>query len=153
MSDERDIHRGHVLWAFLTAPMAGAAVLGMLSAWTPRGDPSLAILVAMGGAIVGYPIAFALGIPAYFLLRRRVRPRLTYPVLVGAIIAAAPFAVSDLAFGSASANPSALFSVVGMAFLSGAVGGLAFWLIAIKTDRNAVRFFGPPREPPADAFD
>lgn len=153
MSDERDTHRGHVLWAFLTAPMAGAVTLGVTSVWTSNGDPSMGVLMAMGGAMVGYLIAFVLGVPAYLLLRRRVKPRLIYPVLVGGVIAAAPFAVGDLASGSALANPSVLSSVAGMAFLSGAVGGLVFWLIAVKTDKNAKHFFGPIREQPADAFD
>lgn len=153
MSDELARHRMHVVWGFLAAPLAGAGALGILSAWLPGDNSSAAAAMAIGGAIVGYLIAFALGIPAYLVLRKRVKPRLVYPTLGGAIIASAPFVVGELAFGVNRASLVGLFEIVRLAFPAGAVGGLAFWLIAVKSDANANRFFGPPREQPADVFD
>ncbi len=153
MSDNRTRHRMHVIWAFLAAPLAGAGALGVLSAWLPGSNSSMAAAMAIGGAIVGYLIALTLGVPAYLVLRKRVKPRLVYPTLGGAIIASTPFMLGSLASGLDGASLTGLLQTVGLAFPAGAVGGFTFWLIAVRADPNARQFFGPPIEQPADAFD
>jgi hypothetical protein len=151
MTDDRRRHRTLVAWAFVAAPLIGAVVLGMLSA-VMGDDPRVGVLEVFGGAVVGYLIALFLGIPAYFILRRRIRPRLIYVALVGALIASAPIVVVSLALGQGPPD-LAEFQVAGLAFLSGAAGGLTFWLIAVRGDPHADRHFGPQKQEPADAFD
>jgi hypothetical protein len=152
MTEDRRRHRTLVVWAFFAAPACGAVTLGVVSA-TSSTDASVALATAIIGAVVGYVIALVLGVPSYLILRRRLRPRLVYPVLVGGLIAAGPFALGGLGGISNPAGLATLVVVLGQVFLSGAAGGFAFWLIAMKADPHADRHFGPQKEQPADAFD
>jgi hypothetical protein len=151
MTEEQRHHQSLVVWGFIAAPLVGAAALGVGSACL--GDGPVAYLVAIGGAVVGYLITLVLGVPAYLVLRKRIRPRFIYPIGVGGFIAAAPVAIGALADSSNAGELIAQLRFPGLVFFCGALGGLAFWLIAIKADPNAHRFFGPRREQPADAFD
>src|SRR5262245_36854526 len=82
-----------VALGFLVAPLVPAALWALAGVW--RGlslaayVPSV-ILIALYGA---YPVAVLLGVPAYFLLRCQLRPRLITIALAGGLIAAAPWPV------------------------------------------------------------
>jgi hypothetical protein len=94
----------------------------------------------------GYPAAFIFGLPAYFSLRDRLRPRLVYALLLGGLVAAAPWALLTLvgpnpSFASIGDHVTVqngqktlwgwieAFKLVGEVFLLGLVGGGAFWCV------------------------
>jgi hypothetical protein len=144
-----------VALGFLMAPLAPAALWLLPGLW--HGTPlaslrSLVMLVAMVG---GYPAVVLLGVPAYFLLRRRLRPRLITVALAGGLIAAAPWA----AWLPLLPNPSDAWDsrchrvidghttlcgyvedmqFIALVFGLGVIGGIAFWICAIWRDANLV---------------
>jgi hypothetical protein len=106
------------------------------------------LLVAIYG---GYPATVLLGLPAYFLLRRRLSPKLVTVALVGGLIAAAPWPVLMLL----SPNPHDAWigscqtvmdgrttwcgylegmKFVALVFCLGVIGGITFWICAIWRD-------------------
>jgi hypothetical protein len=99
-----------------------------------------------------YPPTILLGVPTYFLLRHRVRPRIWILMLAGGIIAAAPWAAYLLYVeGPTNGSIGTLFSdcqnvidhkttwcglnstleFFAMLFELGAAGGLIFWLCLV----------------------
>jgi hypothetical protein len=97
-----------------------------------------------------------LGLPAYFMLRRRLSPRLITVALAGGLIAAAPWSVlmpllpnpSDAWIGSChtviDGHTTWCGYLEGMKFVAlvfglGIIGGLAFWICAIWRDARLVR--------------
>ena len=100
-----------------------------------------------------YPAALIFGVPAFLILRRRLKPRVINCVLVGGVVAAAPWLLLVL-FGS---NPDYAvvgthitvqhglktlwgwidgLKMVGWIFGLGLIGGLAFWTAAVFDPRR-----------------
>ncbi len=122
--------------AFIAAPLfaslltgAGLATFtgGAMGPWLP-----MAFGIAVVALMVAAPLTVVLGIPAYLLLRRRVKARLTGSALTGAAIAATPWLAVVLA-GAASgslAEPWTILWPLGLLIVVGAASGALFWWIA-----------------------
>ena len=86
--------------------------------------------------IGGYPVTIVLGVPAYFLLRNRVKDRLVTTTLVGGTIACLPWLVICTLLNFYSSGPSGwaelMYETTIPAFGCGCVSGSVFWLIAHK---------------------
>ncbi len=112
-------------------------------------------LVVVFGA---YPITILFGVPAYLVLKRRVRLKFLTICLVGGVIAAAPWLLLTL-----FTNPDyamigdrvtvqnghktwfgwiEILRFLGECFIFGAIGGAVFWALAIFKWR-------PPQAPPS----
>jgi hypothetical protein len=101
------------------------------------------IIYALVGA---YPTAIVLGVPTYFLLRRRLEPRLGNCALAGSTVAVLPWFFLTLAGAPTQASIGERATVIngsytaygwlmnaqflGVIGLAGAVGGALFWAIA-----------------------
>jgi hypothetical protein len=72
-----------VLVGFLVAPLCGAVLVAFWYAAASTGWSLLLFLIA--AAVGGYMVALILGLPAYLILRRLLRPRLIYVVLKAAL--------------------------------------------------------------------
>ena len=138
-----------ILLGFLVAPAAALLAATLQPAYD--GLPSFferiwrtAIFYGIFGA---FPPAIALGLPAFFLLRRRVAPTVINCGLAGAVIAALPWIVVTLlpqAADEASIGGQQTIAdghltaygwlmqgqLVGMIALFGLAGGIIFWTIA-----------------------
>lgn len=138
-----------VIVAFVVVPGLTAFVVAL---WMPlyAGLPSFAervwrstIMYSLFGA---YPATTVLGIPAYFMLRRHFAPKLANCSLVGAAIAALPWAFLSVASAPDQASIDGRATVIngartiygwltatqfiGQVALFGALGGALFWAIA-----------------------
>jgi hypothetical protein len=134
--------------AFLIAPLSGSIVF---AGWYV---PALRLDWLMGfiwtvifAATVAYSIALVVGVPAYLVLRRLLRPRLFNVVLSGGLVATAPFTLLGIITVLGKPNPSMTWAdvvefivFVGPIFAAGLVTGLAFWLIAVWRDPNPERY-------------
>lgn len=140
--------RWRIILAFLIAPLvpsAAAATVTLVDGLPNGGYLQWLVLVALIG---GYPAALILGLPAFFILRSRLRPRFMYVTFAGGLVAAAPWLLLVL-FGP---NPDMATSgehvtvvsgaktlwgwlegmrMIGGAFLLGLMGGAAFWFISM----------------------
>ncbi|HTO80976.1 MAG TPA: hypothetical protein VMQ73_02025 [Methylomirabilota bacterium] len=113
---------------------------------------SQVMLAALYG---GYPATMLLGIPAYFLLRPRLRPRLITIALCGGIIAAVPWLVVGLLLPNPSyADIDGCRTVVAghttwcgywedlkfiaFVFGLGTIGGVVFWICAVWRDADLI---------------
>jgi len=140
-----------IAFGFFAAPLVPAALWLLPGLW--GGAPlasygSQVMLVAVYGA---YPATMLLAVPAFFALRRRIRPRLITILLAGGLIAAAPWPSLMLLLP----NPEEAWigscrTVVdgkttwcgyleGMKFIAfvfglGAIGGVAFWICVVWRD-------------------
>lgn len=126
-----------VIAAFALAPtIAGVAFAVFILVVRPAlGGPSPTLqdvgMVVVLTAIGGYPPAFILGIPAYFILRAFVRLTPLHYVGVGMIIAALPWiALSPWARINSE-------NVIAVAAISGGLGGAVFWLVLTVGRRRA----------------
>jgi len=124
-----------------------------MPAYEGIGDPIERIWrSALAFAVFGaYPATVILGIPGFFILRRRFDATLINCLLTGAVVAALPwFILSTLALpdsahigGLATVADGSLtaygwltnLTVVGRIAFLGAVGGALFWLIAAAGSR------------------
>ena len=133
---------------FLLAPLVPAVVWGLFVSGQrfPQTDIDF---IGIAAVYFGYPATLVLGVPAYLLLRRRVRPTLPTVVLVGGLVAATPWLVLMLLNENAAQatwrgfleHLKFLFFVFGL----GAVGGLTFWIAVVcKEPRLA------GKEPPSE---
>jgi hypothetical protein len=127
---------------FLFAPFVPAVVFSIMQ-WGGLGG---ILPVLIYGA---YPAAIVLGIPAYFLLRHWVGPRLVTIMLVGGVIAALPWLMLFLLPQSGSVRSEIndcvtridgyvtwcgmvdAFKLAAEIFSYGALGGLVFWLCVV----------------------
>jgi len=140
-----------VAFGFVAAPLVPAALWMLPELW--NGAPlasygSFVMLVAIYGA---YPATILLGVPAYFVLRRRMRPLLVSLLLAGGLIAAAPWPALMLLLP----NPQDAWiggchtvvdgkttwcgywegvKFIGWIFALGATGGVAFWICVVWRD-------------------
>lgn len=111
------------------------------------------VRTALINAVVGaYPAALVLGVPAYLLLRRRLRPTVLNCAAVGAVIAAIPWLLlglllsPDYAYSSGHVTHQngqitlwGLFDLsvfTGWIGLLGAGAGVLFWLITVPGGRG-----------------
>jgi hypothetical protein len=148
MSAEADAASLRIAKAFLIAPMFGSIVL---AGWydPAKGLDWLIDLFGMAlfAAAAAYSIALVVGVPAYLVLRRRLRPRLGYVVISGGLVAAAPLALFGAIDVLKTPKPSLTWAEViefvgsiGPIFAAGAVTGLVFWLVAVWRDPNPNRY-------------
>ena len=135
-----------VLLAFAVAPLAAAILFTLVEGDSMRMLGSTAIIGAYGPAII-------FGVPAYFLLRNRVRMRLVASIIVGGLIAALPWFLLTLQPGPDQATLGDCVAVIdgkttlcgffqtllwlGQIALYGAFGGLVFWICAAWQPRRA----------------
>jgi hypothetical protein len=131
-----------------------------MACWTPAYDglPSLAERVwrtAQVYAIVGaYPATLVFGVPAYFLLRRHFTAGLISCSIVGAIVAALPWAIIGLLpSGATQASVGGSATVIdgvrtaygwllaAQSILQiaafGLLGGAVFWVVAVGNRRQS----------------
>lgn len=143
--------------AFLVAPGLAAVVLAcMTPLYNGLPLPERILRSAVTFAIFGaYPATLLFGLPAYFLLRSRLRPRAWICAFIGAVVAAAPFSLLSLLSTPDYAYSGGQVTVmdgritfwgyvqrgrfVGMIGLFGALAGFLFWLIAVAGARLAPR--------------
>jgi Holliday junction DNA helicase RuvA len=138
-----------VIAAFLIAPGVAALILAaVMPAYPGLDDPLERVLrTAWAIATIGaYPATVVLGLPAFFMLRRRFDPKLTNCSLTGAVVAVLPWALLSLLStpDQASVNGRAtvidgsntafgwlmIGQLLGQIALAGAVAGALFWAIA-----------------------
>lgn len=143
-----------IVAAFLIVPGAAALLMAILMpAYDGLADPVERIgRTALGTAVVGaYPTALLLGVPAFFMLRRRFDPTLLNCSLTGAVVAGLPWFILSTLFQPDSASIGGRATVidgsltaygwltnlkfVGLIAAFGAVGGALFWLIAAAGSR------------------
>jgi hypothetical protein len=103
--------------------------------------------------IVAYGAVALIGVPVFFLLRWRVRPRLATLAAAGGLIALVPWFVVVPPFGTSPASYAAVgdcvtvidgartwcghllnLKLAAFMFALGALGGLTFWLAAVWGD-------------------
>ena len=116
-----------IVLAFVAAPVTASLSFGLImAASVPHGDPVvtsfLQVVCLMGifGLVLAAVSTVAVGIPAYLLLKSRIRPRLAYCVLAGAILASLTACL-----------PTAIpWGWVAAAGASGAFAGCIFWMVA-----------------------
>ena len=140
--------------AFIVVPGAAALLMAIL-------QPLYAGLsnywdrvfgTALVYAVVGaYPSAIVLGVPAYLLLRNRLRPTLINCAVVAAIVAALPWLLLALvsspdyaSYGGHVTYENGGITVAGLFYwlidigkicIFGAAAGMLFWLIAVPVAR------------------
>jgi uncharacterized membrane protein len=105
------------------------------------------ILFSLGGSLVsGFGFALVasfyaivpaalVGIPAYLVLRRVAKPNIWLSIAVGALTASLPWIL-------ASAFSPVLVMVAVLGAPLGAIGGLIFWLIALRPLTRAIESAG-----------
>ena len=129
-----------LLLGLVLAPLLPAVLFSLIES----GDLGSVWLAAVFG---GYPAAIVLGIPAYLLLRNRVEPRVGTLMLVGGLIAMAPWLLLSLVSGADQAAVGncvtvidgrrtwcgylSMIDMLARIFAYGAIGGLAFWICAV----------------------
>jgi len=136
---------------FLVAPLVPAALWllpGLAFGASIAGYSSFVIVVTVYAA---YPAVILLGVPIFFALRRRIRPRLMPILFVGGLIAAAPWSVlllllpnpQDAWIGGCHTVVDAKTTLcgyaeglkfIGLVFGLGAIGGAAFWICVVWRD-------------------
>ena len=105
----------------------------------PGGTASNALgFGAFLGIFYGVAPALVLGLPAVYVLRGVVRPTLKAAVATGAIVASIPVVLAALAI-----NP-VVFLVTLASIPLGAVGGAAFWFVALRNLRPVEVGATPP---------
>ena len=133
----RWLHAIRVVFAFLIAPVAGALTFAGASALSDHiyvvPFQRISIFTFTVPLIIGgYPPAVLLGVPAYFLLRNRVKVRLATIMFVGGLIAGIPwFIISTLMILSStrlSEWAAVNYETTIPAFGCGCVSGFVFWL-------------------------
>jgi hypothetical protein len=134
----------HSIWrivaAFLFAPLVAAVAM---AAWFERGVLSFdeIYMISVFGA---YPATLLLGLPTFFFLRKRARASPLNCALAGACVAAAPWLAIGLIFAFHSSLSREWINQMEFVLevsAFGALGGCAFWLIALaRVPRDA-----PPR--------
>lgn len=144
--------RWRIIAAFLIAPLVAAFVL---ACYLPAYDglPHISDRIIRSTALYcffgGYPTSLAFGVPAYLLLRRRVKPTWWACALAGGAVAAAPWLfLTLLPPGAATFEQTGQHVTVqngvrtlwgwieGLGFAGeigalGLIGGLCFWLVAV----------------------
>ena len=148
-----------ILLAFALAPVPAALAVACLAMGDePFGQAHrFASIVFLGLLFAGYPAVLLLGVPAFLLLRQKLRPTALNCGFVGAAIAALPcgllglFSVSNYSFDGrhwlVQQGHRTLWgwlefgTTEGWIALIGAVTGLVFWIVAstgIKPSKPAV---------------
>jgi hypothetical protein len=150
-SDRDQPPRWRVIAAFLIAPLVSAFALACyLPAYDglPHTSDRIIRSTALYCFFGGYPSALVVGVPAYLLLRRRLKPTWLNCTIAGAVVAAAPSLLLMIvptpgAFEQTGEHITVLNGVrtawgwmeglQGVAGIGavGLIGGLAFWLIAV----------------------
>lgn len=146
---------------FVLAPLAPALLISTSSLFDGKDNGSYLKTVMLFAFFGGYPAALVIGLPALLILKRWLRPRLAWAILVGGLVAATPWGLAMLFGGqpdSASIGTHVTVQngqrtlwgwieagkfLVGV-FALGGVGGLAFWLLGIFRLR-------PPSNPSAQS--
>lgn len=134
---------GHTICGLLAAPIVGGMIASTLmillaSILTPSSNALMMLHVSIlagliAGAIFGVPAALLVGWPVHLLMKWRGVKRRHHYMLVGALIAVLPLAVSS---GSALlASPNLGVPLAISFLLAGAIGGVTFWLIR-RPDRD-----------------
>jgi hypothetical protein len=139
-----------IVLAFLLAPLAPAFLFALQTLFDGLPNGSY-LKTAMTFAMVGgYPAVILFGLPLFFVLRNRVRPRLWVITLAGGAVAAMPWLLLVLLaprpdqaqIGShitvLDGRPTLWgwiesVAMVGQVFGLGAIGGVAFWLVAVAS--------------------
>lgn len=138
-----------VIAAFLIAPAVAAFVLAWTSPLfggvTDKAERLVSSfrLYALGGA---YPTTLLFGLPAYLLLRGRVRPTVLSCAIAGAAVAAAPWLLLTVLGAPEQASLNGYVTAVDgrrtawgwlmeARFIAeigsmGAIGGVVFWIVA-----------------------
>ena len=138
--------------AFIVVPGAAAllmAILQPLYAGLPNYWDRV-FRTALVYVVVGaYPSAIVLGVPAYFLLRNRLRPTIINCTVVGAIVASLPWFVLALfsspdyaSYGGVVTYENGGITLAGLFYglidigiisIFGAAAGMLFWLITVPS--------------------
>ena len=123
--------------AWLVSPLVPGVLVALPDIF--KGDLTIAGWYIEFSAMAGYPVALVLGVPLYFLSRRRGWTRLTNYLFVGVILGMAAYfgaflpSLANTVQGAGYAIASALIFLP-MSALCGVVATLTFWLIA-RPDR------------------
>lgn len=142
-----------VVLAFLLAPLAPALLFALQTLFDGLPNGSYLKTTTMFAMFGGYPAAILFGLPLFFVLRDRVRPRFWIMTLAGGAVAAAPWLLLMLfAPQPDQAQIGSHITVldgrmtwwgwiesaamIGQVFGLGAMGGVVFWLVAIAFGRG-----------------
>ncbi len=144
--DQQRPRPGRLILAFLVAPLAPSALVATATIFDGVDNGGYGRWFAFV-AVVAIPTALLFGVPAYFFLRNRVKPRLAYIVLTGGLVATAPWLLLvgfDLPYFASSGQRVTIqggartlwgwlewLSSISWIFALGMIGGLAFWLVAL----------------------
>lgn len=113
---------GAMVAASLLVPLPAAALTLLLG---PLGILFLGPAVLMVGMLVSLGHGLLIGLPAYLLLRRLVRPNLPISCAAGAVVGCVP--VSVILVADTSQEGVTWPIIVGAAAVFGGIGGAAFW--------------------------
>lgn len=117
----------------LAIALAVAVPLALFASWVAWTDGiTLATILMLYGGLYAVSSAVLLGLPAIWMLKGRGSPAPTVPIISGAVVASAPWAVYALLNQS-----NAKFLMVTGAL--GAVGGLIFWAVALRSKPPVAR--------------
>ena len=135
-----------IMAAFLIAPIIPAALYAALLAgpWGPTYLGALKMVAVFGA----YPAAILFGVPAYLVLKRRVKPSFLSLCLVGGAVAATPWlllaVLSNHDYATINNRVTVqnghrtwfgwieTFKLVGQCFVLGTVGGAGVWMVAVS---------------------
>jgi hypothetical protein len=124
-------HGGRTAWAFAIAPGATTALVALVAELCDRDGTGP--LVLFFGLFAAYVPTLLFGLPAYIVLRNRIKLTLIACSAVGAAVAGLPWVLAFTGFAVLQRSigfipiQSALTVFVA---LFGGIGGVIFWLIA-----------------------
>ena len=146
--DQQQPPTWRVVLAFVLAPLVPAALVAATTLFDGSPNGGYLTWLALFAVFGAYPATVLFGLPAFFLLRRRLKPRLASVVLVGGLVAAAPWLLivvfvpnpdSAMIGEHVTVNHGVKtiwgwiegLKLVGGVFLLGLLGGIAFWFAAL----------------------
>lgn len=143
----------------MAAPVAGAIIALVLALTVFRGDPSAEGAGAAGivgvitgamtvmatgfmlGAVIGWPVTLAFGLPAHAMLLRKTSAKIGWYALAGAVIGTIAGAVRLIQTSAFSSNAILLHLAMGAA--TGTATALVFWWLR-RPDADAAQFKSQP---------
>lgn len=144
VSNDDDLRRVRIASGFVLGPLCGAFALAA-GYGVFGGGLGMFMLSGIVATICGCAFTLALSVPAYFVLRRWLRQRLIYSVLIAGFEAIAPLVLMTLVSGPSQGaltgeNLLVDAAIGGPIFVAGCVSGLVFWLIAMRNDPDPYRY-------------
>jgi hypothetical protein len=136
------VHKSfRIVFGFLLAPLIPGILLALGACIHPDGylDSEIPFLISMS-ALLGYPVALALGVPLFFLMKRCKWVKFYHYVAVGAVLGIVAAVIGNIDkkqyFNFADFSHYYLTSWnLFLGAIMGAVATTSFWLV-VRPDRS-----------------